>query len=183
MAGNDFYAENYTLRKMNDGETIPNFDCGDFDLNEFAKNDVPFYKSELIAMPYVFYPNESENHIAAYFTLSNDKISVSEFDSNSQFNKFRKQNFNDRKRLRSYPSVKIGRFAVSVDFEGMGIGSYLIDFIKSYFLADNKTGCRFITVDAYRKAIPFYQKNGFDYLQKDDGSTTQLLYFDLKSVL
>lgn len=109
MSDNDLYAENYTLTKLADGADIPSFDCGDSDLNEFAAHDAPFYKSELIAMPYVFYPNDSENQIAAYFTLSNDKISVSEFESNSQFNKFRKQNFNDRKRLRSYPSVKIGR--------------------------------------------------------------------------
>lgn len=31
----------------------------------------------------------------------------------------------------------------------------------AYFIIDNKTGCRFITVDAYRNAIPFYEKNGF----------------------
>ena len=176
----DFY-KNFKVRKLVDGESILVFDCGDEDLNEFAKVDAPFYKSELIAMPYVFYPNEEENKIIAYFTLSNDKISVSEFQSNSQFNKFRKHNFNDRKRLRSYPSVKIGRLAVSLDYEGQGIGSFLLKFIKSYFLEDNKTGCRFITVDAYRKAIPFYEANGFEFLQKDEGGETELMYYDLKT--
>ena len=50
----------------------------------------------------------------------------------------------------------------------------------AYFIIDNKTGCRFITVDAYRSAIPFYEKNGFLPLQEeDDGSPTRLMYFDL----
>ena len=26
---------------------------------------------------------------------------------------------------------------------------------------ENKTGCRFLTVDAYAAAVPFYEKNGF----------------------
>lgn len=52
--------------------------------------------------------------------------------------------------------------------------------IKAFFLLDNKTGCRFVIVDAYRSAIPFYEKNGFlPLLAEDDGGMTCLLYFDL----
>ena len=40
--------------------------------------------------------------------------------------------------------------------------------IKSYFLADNKTGCRFLTVDAYAAAIPFYLKQHFVPLTSED---------------
>ena len=40
--------------------------------------------------------------------------------------------------------------------------------------------CRFVTVDAYRSAMPFYEKNGFlPLLEEDDGEMTRLLYFDL----
>lgn len=52
-----------------------------------------------------------------------------------------------------------------------------------YFLLDNKTGCRFITVDAYAAAVPFYLKNGFVPLNDDDlNDPTRLLYFDLNDV-
>ena len=45
---------------------------------------------------------------------------------------------------------------------------------------DDKTGCRFITVDAYHDAIPFYKNNDFQYLRKDEYDiVTRLLYFDL----
>ena len=50
-----------------------------------------------------------------------------------------------------------------------------------YFLQNNKTGCRFVTVDAYLAAITFYEKNHFYPLQPNDDDThTRLLYFDLK---
>ena len=43
-----------------------------------------------------------------------------------------------------------------------------------------KTGCRFLTVDAYRTAEPFYQKNGFLYLSSEDtGKATRLMFYDL----
>lgn len=46
-----------------------------------------------------------------------------------------------------------------------------------------KSGCRFITVDAYAAAIPFYVKNEFVALTDEDkDSTTRLLYFDLNDI-
>ena len=35
-------------------------------------------------------------------------------------------------------------------------------------VTDNKTGCRFITVDAYKQAVPFYQKNNFFFMGKEE---------------
>ena len=48
---------------------------------------------------------------------------------------------------------------------------------------DNKTGCRFLTVDAYAGAVPFYLKNGFIPLNDEDADAdTRLLYFDLATI-
>ncbi len=59
-----------------------------------------------------------------------------------------------------------------------------MDFIKFYFIDKNKTGCRFIIVDAYQEAIKFYQDNGFDFLTLDDEEKdTRLMYFDLMSFI
>lgn len=66
---------------------------------------------------------------------------------------------------------------------GMSVGSFLLDFIKRYFTVDNKTGCRFLTVDAYAVAVPFYLRNGFVPLNDDDiDDSTRLLYFDLNDL-
>ena len=51
---------------------------------------------------------------------------------------------------------------------------------KMLFRMENKAGCRFITVDAYISAIPFYEHNGFLPLQqKIEDSSTNLLFYHL----
>ena len=182
MISEQFFFDNYDIRKLDDNIFVSAFDCGDDDLNDFIINEIHFYKNQFLAMPYVITPKDEPEKVLAYFTLANDKISVTDFPSNSQFNKFKRDNFNREKHLRSYPSVKIGRLAISKTMQNQGIGTYLLKFIKMYFVADNKTGCRFITLDAYRGATKFYQKNGFNFLQKEDKNPTQLMYFDLVNV-
>lgn len=114
------FFEQYDIQKFENDISAEKFDCGDEDLNDFIKNEVQFYKEQLIAMPYIVVEKENAENILAYFTLSNDKISVTEFASNSQFNKFKKKNFNREKYLRSYPSVKIGRLGISKELHGLG---------------------------------------------------------------
>ena len=85
--------------------------------------------------------------------------------------------------MKSYPAGKLCRLAVDLSAQDSHIGSYLIDFIKSFFISDNKTGCRFITVDAYADVIAFYEKNNFVKLDDEDkDARTRLLYFDLNDI-
>lgn len=61
----------------------------------------------------------------------------------------------------------------------------LLSFIKRFFFNDNKTGCRFITVDAYSNAVSFYERNKFQHLRNDDepqNVITHLLYYDLNDI-
>lgn len=166
------------ISKLEEGEFIESFDCGDADLNDFILREAPLYQEALLTTTYVA---RIKNEILAYFSLANDRVSVGDFDSKTEFNRFRKHRFVNEKRLKSYPAVKICRFAVNHCYAGSGIGTILMDFIKAFFLQNNKTGCRFVTVDAYLAAIAFYEKNHFYPLQPNDDDThTRLLYFDLK---
>ncbi|WP_050762199.1 N-acetyltransferase [Desulfarculus baarsii] len=82
----------------------------------------------------------------------------------------------------SFPAVKIGRLGVASAYAGSGIGTYLLTMTKDLFVTDNRTGCRFITVDAYNKpgVIAFYLKNSFAFLWgKDSEERTRIMYFDL----
>jgi GNAT superfamily N-acetyltransferase len=97
--------------------------------------------------------------------------------------------------MSSYPATLIGRLGVSNKYACKGIGTELMDFIKQWLLApDNKTGCRYLTVDAYNneKALKFYEANGFKTLFSSEQQEkeyiglpsekelkTRLLYFDL----
>lgn len=107
------------------------------------------------------------------------------------------RNISNAKRGRSYPAVLIGRIGVNEDFQGFQVGSQLLDFVKAWFYhKDNKTGCRFIVVDAYNKqrVLSYYANNGFKFLFKTEEDEklyyevdansdihTRLMYFDLKS--
>jgi len=76
--------------------------------------------------------------------------------------------------------MKIGRLSVDKSQKGKGIGTELLDYLKIWFVTDNKTGCRYITVDAYRNSLNFYLKNGFQYLtDSDESQDTRLMYIDL----
>ena len=51
------------------------------------------------------------------------------------------------------------------------------------FVFENKTGCRFLTVDAYLEAIPFYEKNEFRFMNVEDHDPhTRLMYYDLMNL-
>lgn len=167
-----------TLRKFEERETIKSFNCGDTDLNDFLFNEAPLYSDALLAVTYVY---EDNDKILAYFSLANDRISLTDFDNKTEFNRFRRRRFVNEKRLKSYPAVKICRLGVSIESKSLGIGTGLLNFIKTLVLTKNKTGCRFLTVDAYREAIPFYIKNGFLPLEEEDKDEhTRLLFYDLK---
>ena len=74
----------YTIRKLEIGERVKSFDCGDADLNDFILNEAGPYREALLAVTYVFETVDDEEHerIAAYFSLANDRVSMSDFPNN-----------------------------------------------------------------------------------------------------
>ena len=55
-----------------------------------------------------------------------------------------------------------------------------MDLLKDSLIKSNSfSAFRYITVDAYISAIPFYEKNGFAQLnEKDENEHTRLMFFD-----
>ncbi len=169
--------EKFPFRRLETDSECKPFDCGDTDLNDFFLNDSKDYLLQLLAVTYVF---ENDTNTVAFFSVLNDRISSVDSEK-SIFSKLRKS-LPYRKRLKSYPAVKVGRFGVQFSHQHQKIGTEIMDFIKAFFTQRNKTGCRFITVDAYNnpQAISFYKKNGFQFLTtQDEEEDTRLMYFDL----
>lgn len=180
----EYLYANYNIHKLQLGEKVKSFDCGDADLNDFIINESHYYRKALIAVTYVMRHNETDE-VVGYFSLANDRVSITDFKDKTDFNRFRRHRFVNEKRLKSYPAVKLCRLGVAKDMRGKNVGSFLLNFIKSYFLDENKTGCRFVTVDAYPNAVPFYEYNEFHPLRNDDeplDMPTQLLFFDLSDI-
>ena len=109
---NYFNYNDYRIRKLSLNETIKSFNCGDADLNDFIINDANNYRKSLLAVTYVFEHNTTGD-IIAYFSLANDRVSLSDFKDKTEFNRFRKSRFANEKRIKSYPAVKICRLGVS----------------------------------------------------------------------
>lgn len=134
------FQERCKVRRLDIGDSISAFDCNDEDLNDFLLNESTLYRNALLSVTYVV-EDKLSNEVLAYFSLSNDKVSISDFESKTEFNRFRKQKFVNEKRLRSYPAIKIGRLAIAKSAQHQSIGTYLLEFIEDYFIIDNKSGC------------------------------------------
>lgn len=168
--------------RLSEEYVFKSFDCGNQDLNEFLLSDSKHYLKRLLSVTYIL---ETDEDIVAYFSVSNDKISIPESDK-ATWRKIKKI-FPHSKHRTDYPAVKIGRLGVSIKYQHMKLGTNILDFIKDMFVTNNRTGCSFITVDALRTAIPFYQKNKFLFLDKssaeDMSKETYLMYYNLSELI
>lgn len=159
---------------------IKDFDCDDSDLNEFLVEDSAIQMGLLFSVTYLL---ELENKTVAFFTLVNDKIKLEDGKNKQWWKKKIGGKIPHNKQRKDYPAVKIGRLGVTNEYKGKGIGTIILDYLKIWFVDKNKTGCRFITVDAYSKSLVFYEKNGFNYLTDlDIAASTRLMYFDLITI-
>lgn len=144
---------------------LNDFDCGNSDLNDFFTNEASLYTSNLLGKTYCFFLESAPSEIVCIFTVANDSIKSNRLPKNSRNKIGRKIPW--VKQSKNYPGVLIGRLGVNTKYHNSGIGSQTLDFVKAWFVSDdNKTGCRFVIVDAYNEdsAIKFYQKNGFNRL-------------------
>jgi predicted GNAT family N-acyltransferase len=165
--------------RLEEDMLIQPFESASKDLNDFLLNDAKNYLKSLLAVTYLL---QVGDETVAYFSLSNDNLMKND-DEKSAWNKVNRAIPNEKRR-RTYPAVKIGRLAVAKKYSGMGLGSRIILAVQSMYInSPQQAGCRFLTVDAYRDALSFYQKNDFKFLTEQDADDeTRTMYFDLKAV-
>lgn len=173
------------------------FTCKDTDLDEFFSKDAFFYNVELIGKTYAWVDASDPKQILGLITLANDSVKTKTLATTAR-NRLQRSVTNAKRGI-NFPAVLIGRLGVSSVFQGKGmnIGSQIIDHVKDWFRStENKTGCRFIVVDAYNneRTLRFYERNGFKTLYKteqeerdflglsaDDPLETRFMFFDLKN--
>lgn len=188
-----FLEDKCSLFPLAKPEEIVGFSCGDSDLDEFFTRDCFAYAKELLGKTYCYKLDEDSHKVVCAFTLANAGVRVSDLPN------ARKKKVESKiphiKALKDYPAVLLARLGVSKDFRSLSIGSDVIEFVKLWFLDSyNKTGCRFLIVDAYNSpaTLAFYEKNDFkmvfsseqqekDYRHLDSGTalSTRLMFYDL----
>ncbi len=173
------------------------FSCGNKDLDEFFATDYFDYAKQLMGKTYAFLEVDNPREIVCAFTVANASIFTNHL-PNARRKRIGKS-VPQPKRDMIYPAVLIGRLGVNSGYMHRHIGTELMDSIKSWFIDDeNKTGCRYLVVDAYNEATPleYYRKNGFDFMfsteeqereyrsMSGDGPLhTRLMFFDLMQIV
>ena len=154
--------EGKKLVRLTPDHQLKPFDCDDSDLNEFFLKDCINYQKKLLAVTYII---ETDTDTVAFFSIFNDKISYKDVGGNPTiWEMLFKAKMPVGKQLGSYPAMKIGRLGVDKNHKGQQIGTLILDYLKNLFISNNRTGCKFITVDAYVQSLIFYEKNGFTFL-------------------
>lgn len=176
--------QGWVLEPITPQALLFDFDCGNEDLNSFYLNDLWHHEEELVTKSYIFSPEGASlmeaEHPAAFISFSNDSVLKARF-TRGEWTKVVKE-IPFRKRYSSLPAVKIARLGVQERYKRKGVGSALLNITKLIFLTNNRTGCRFITVDAYNteEAIGMYQKNHRAFITvADKDNETRIMYYDL----
>lgn len=192
-----FLLDECTISELTDPTDVADFSCGDEDLDGFFAQDCFDYAKQLLGKTYCFKLDQEPHPVVCAFTLSNASIRVDDL-PNARKKKI-EADIPHVKSLKDYPAVLIGRLGVSKDYRSRHIGSDVLEYIKYWFIdSNNKTGCRFVIVDAYNKPVTkaFYERNGFKtvfssdeqeknyrHISKDVPLNTRLMYFDLMSLM
>lgn len=176
---NDFLDGEWKLKQVEgDNNLLQSFDCGDQDLNEYFQNDAIHHKRELITQTYYLEIIDQPSLPLALIDFCNDVVKLKNFQD--------QLDIDSKKRYPFLPAVKITRFGVSKELQCQHLGTHVINMVKKFFITNNRTGCRFLTVDAYNneRTLKFYANNGFKpFNDKDQARQTRSLYFDLKRLL
>lgn len=155
---------------------LKKFKCENTDFEQFLHRKAKKHEENLIAKTYLlYYEKDDVNEIVGFYTLSTASITATEE---------LRLSFKNGKKYNDYPSVRIGRLAISKDYEKRGFAGYLLDYIKQQILYSDLMGCRYVIVDAINEKSELYLKNGFSYYtEKDKSEKTRLMYYDLIELL
>lgn len=175
------------------------FSCGAEDLDEFLLKDALLYEKGLMGKTYCWLLKEDNMQIVGFVTLANAGIQTTHMSNNPK--RHLNKNIPYDKQGRTYPAVLIGRVAVAKDFQGseFRVGTQIMDFVKDWFVAeDNKTGCRYVLVDAVNNphTLAYYNRNGFKplfpresdertfyHIKDGEDLKTRMFYFDLLDII
>lgn len=188
--------KDYLVVPLTQEMAVADFSCGESDLDDFFHSEAILYAKERLGKTYCVIKSEEFSTIVGFFTVANDSIKTTYMEESNPKNRIQR-NIPNEKRLRSYPAVLIGRLGVDKKYQGkeFQIGRQIIEYLKAWFYDDdNKTGCRFLVVDAYNSenVLSFYERNDFKFLYRDEEMErtdtrikkeaplrTRMMFFDL----
>lgn len=158
------------------------FSCGVKELDNFFNHEIEECVKHRYLAPYCAALISGE--IIAAFTLMNDALVIKSHDEKLDFIEDMKWETDEKiadffNRQTSYPAINIGHLGTSLEFQGLGVGSSIIDLVVDTFRRDRRSGCQFITVDALNnsRTTGFYTRNLFNFQTlRDSYKPTRRMY-------
>ena len=145
------------------------FDCGVEEVNRYLREQAGQNARQDISRTFIAAQVDNPMTIGAYYTLTLRSVGFRELPK--------------ERRLPHYPIllVHLGRLAVSVNFQGQGMGKrMLLDALRRTILISDEGGAYAVEVVAlHRQAAEFYMKYGFVPLDDNDSLH---LYLPLKAI-
>lgn len=158
-------------RKLSLTDNLDEFNCSiddDLGCNDFIHNEkeAKLFQKEKEGITYLFFLGKK---IVAFVTLAMSSIEAKRVD-----NRYKKPI-----RLRSYPSLLIGRLAVDNNYRKSGVGKYLCEWCTGLAMSFSSTiGCRYVILETNKKKTDFYTRCKFEegIEQEDDDGRKIWMY-------
>ncbi len=164
MSQYGFNLDDVELARMTRDDTgnLANFDCNNSEMNRFFRDEV-FYEQEqgMNTTILLFYKGE----LAAACSICCDGITLSPTEKEDEGVPYSK-----------VPAIKIARLGRDVKFKNLGLGKFLIEFVKqlAFELNENTVGIRFITLDAYPERVEYYRSE-VGFLVNERGTKSRVI--------
>jgi predicted GNAT family N-acyltransferase len=162
-----------SIRRLQEDDLADPFDCGDESLNNYLKKHAwNNQQKSSIGVTYVATDESAPRIVIGYFTLA-----MTSAPRDSLPKKFVRG-------LPPYelPMILIARLAVDRRFTSHGMGkALLVEALKICSFTSDHVGCRYIVVDAYESAVPWYQHFGFIAIEEIKGAPTRM-YLDIRTL-
>ena len=161
--------EEFSLIKLEKIHERTLFSCKDDDLTDFFKEDSLTYQEKNAAVTYICIHKEK---IVGFVTIATCSVSI-KLDERQEIDKGLKE-------LGEFPGIRIARLATHADYEGRGIGEYMIKKIAKRALEISaQIGLRLIIIDSKPHVAGWYEKFGFKKLEKYKTRQNPVMYIDL----
>jgi predicted GNAT family N-acyltransferase len=135
--------------ELNSNHAIGSFDCGVPDLNSWLRKSALRNQKENTSRTFVFTEGEK---VVAFYCLASASTERESLPSSKK-----------RNSPRDVPVISLGRLAVAMEFQGLGIGALLLrDAIARSLAATEHVAAKFMRVDAKDDDVArFYEHFGF----------------------
>jgi predicted N-acetyltransferase YhbS len=155
---------------LNKSHNRKHFDCGNIALNSFLQKTARQHITKGMSRTFVLINSDNPKEIIGFHTLSICEVE-SEYLPTNISNKYPDQ----------VPAVKLARLAVSIKYQNLGYGNYLISSaVDKTILISENVGIIGLFIDAKDESSKkYYQQYGFIQLKRN----SQTLFIPLQTLV